>query len=118
MIYFWESDSEFARGVRFLEPGLTGNDHCLVFGHDEATDRVFRHLESKGFDTACLLRNRRITLLRRQTSASITLSDIEDIFKAEVRAGAPAIRHLGNLGFGTAPLPGSGVDDVLELKLV
>ena len=40
LIYFWESDSEFARGVRFLEPGLTGNDHCLVFGHDEATDRV------------------------------------------------------------------------------
>ena len=76
----------------------------------------FRHLESKGFDTAGLLRNRRITLLRRQTSASITLSEIEDIFKAAVRAGAPAIRYLGNLGVGTAALPGSGIDDVLELE--
>jgi hypothetical protein len=116
LIYFWESDSEFARGVRFLEPGLAGNDHCLVFGHDEATDKVFRQLESKGFDTAALLRDRRITLLRRETSASTTLSDIEDIFKAAVRAGAPAIRYLGNLGFGKAPLPGSGIGDVLELE--
>lgn len=116
LIYFWESDSEFARGVRFLEPGLAGDDHCVVFGHDEATDRVFRHLEANGFDTASLLRGRRITLLRREASAATTLSDIEDVFKAAVRAGAPAIRYLGNLGFGKRPLPGSGIDDVLELE--
>jgi hypothetical protein len=116
LIYFWESDLEFARGVRFLEPGLAGYDHCLVFGHDEANDKVLRQLESKGLDIAALLRDRRITLLRRETSASTTLSDIEDIFKAAVRAGAPAIRYLGNLGFGEAALPGSGIDDVLELE--
>ena len=116
LIHFWESDKDFARGVRFLEPGLAGEDHCVVFGHEEATGRVFHHLEASGFDTASLLRDRRITLLRREASASTTLSDIEDVFNAAVRAGAGAIRYLGNLGFGKAPLPGSGIDDVLELE--
>jgi len=116
LIYFWQSDEEFAQGVRFLEPGLMGEDHCVVFGHDEATERVFRLLQAKGFDTESLTKQRRITLLRREAPAGTTLSDIEDVFKAAVRAGAPAIRYLGNLGFGQAPLPGTGIDDVLELE--
>ena len=51
LIHFWENDEEFARGVRFLEPGLSGNDHCVVFGNDEVTARVFRQLDARGFDT-------------------------------------------------------------------
>jgi len=116
LIYFWQSDEEFARGVRFLEPGLLGADHCIVFGHDEATERVYRLLQAKGFDTESLTKQRRITLLRRESPAGTTLSDIEDVFKAAARAGAPAIRYLGNLGFGEAPLPGKGIEDVLELE--
>ena len=116
LIYFWQSDEEFAQGVRFLEPGLLGEDHCIIFGHDEATERVFRLLQAKGFDTESLTQQRRITLLRREAPAGTTLSDIEDVFKAAIRAGAPAIRYLGNLGFGQAPLPGRGIEDVLELE--
>jgi MEDS: MEthanogen/methylotroph, DcmR Sensory domain/Putative zinc-finger len=116
LIYFWQNDEEFAQGVRFLEPGLLGEDHCVVFGHDEATERVFRLLQAKGFDTESLTKQRRITLLRRESPAGTTLSDIEDVFKAAIRAGAPAIRYLGNLGFGEAPLPGKGIEDVLELE--
>ncbi len=116
LIHFWESDEEFERGVRFLEPGLASNDHCVVFGHDEVTSRVFCQLDAGGFDSASLLRDRRITLLRRESAAANTLSDIEDIFAAAVRAGAPAIRYLGNLDYGKVPLPGSGIDDVLELE--
>jgi MEDS: MEthanogen/methylotroph, DcmR Sensory domain/Putative zinc-finger len=116
LIHFWESDEEFERGVRFLEPGLAGRDHCVVFGHDEVTSKVFRQLDARGFDSGSLLRDRRITLLRRENAAANTLSDIEDIFAAAVRAGAPAIRYLGNLDYGKVPLPGSGIDDVLELE--
>jgi hypothetical protein len=116
LIHFWENEEEFARGVRFLEPGLRGDDHCVVFGNDEVTARVLRQLDARGFDTASLLNQRRITLLRRESSASNTLSDIEDIFAAAVRAGTPAIRYLGNLDYGKVPLPGSGIDDVLELE--
>src|SRR5271165_2297098 len=116
LVYFWQSDEEFAQGVRFLEPGLLGEDHCVVFGHDEATERAFRLLQAKGFDTESLTKQRRITLLRRESPAGTTLSDIEDVFNAAARAGAPAIRYLGNLGFGEAPLPGKGIADVLELE--
>jgi hypothetical protein len=116
LIYFWQNDQEFARGVTFLEPGLVGDDHCVVFGHDEATARVFQQLADKGFDIPLLRESRRITLLRREAPAGTTLSDIEDVFKAAVRSGAHAIRYLGNLGLGTAALPGAGIDDVLELE--
>jgi len=116
LIYFWQNDEEFERGVRFLGPGLCGRDHCVVFGHQEATDKVFRILAVQGFDVPALIEKRRITLLRREAPAPTTLSDIADIFQAAVRAGAPAIRYLGNLGLGEEPLPGSGIDDVLELE--
>jgi MEDS: MEthanogen/methylotroph, DcmR Sensory domain/Putative zinc-finger len=116
LIYFWHNDEDFAQGVRFLEPGLLGEDHCVVFGHDEATERVFRLLQARGFDTDLFMKQRRITLLRRESPAGTTLSDIEDVFKAAVRAGAPAIRYLGNLGIGETPLPGKGIDDVLQLE--
>jgi hypothetical protein len=116
LIYFWQTDKEFERGVSFLEPGLRRQDYCVVFGHQEATDKVFRTLAAQGFDVPALIEGRRITLLRREAPASTTLSDISDIFQAAVRAGAPAIRYLGNLGFGQSPLPGRGIDDVLELE--
>src|SRR3974377_633205 len=48
LIYFWQSDDEFAQGVRFLASGLMGEDHCVVFGHDEATQRVFRLVQARG----------------------------------------------------------------------
>ena len=68
LIYFWQSEEEFAHGVRFLEPGLMGEDHCVVFGHDEATERVFQLLQAKGFDAESLTKQRRITLLRQGIS--------------------------------------------------
>jgi DcmR-like sensory protein/putative zinc finger protein len=116
LIHFWESCEEFARGVRFLQPGLAGDDHCVIFGHDEVIARVCQCLEGMGLDTTSLFARRRITILRREDPAPTTLSDIEDVFRAAVRAGAPAIRYLGNLDFGEVPLPGSGIDDVLELE--
>jgi hypothetical protein len=33
-----------------------------------------------------------------------------------VSKGATAIRYLGNLGMGQAPLPGKGADEVVELE--
>jgi hypothetical protein len=115
LIYFWQTTDEFERGVQFLYPGLEGGDHCVVFGHDEATQRVFHLLDSKGFDVRSLLETRRLILLPRHVNADATLSEIRGVFEAAVNAGAPAIRYLGNLGLGRDPLPG-GIDDVLELE--
>jgi len=115
LIYFWENDNDFERGVRFLYPGLGAGDHCIVFGHDEAIDRVMDILRAKGYDPDELIRNLDLTVLRRQHSAAATLSDIQDVAQACLNAGASAVRFLGNLGMGRDPLP-AGEDDVLELE--
>jgi hypothetical protein len=49
--HFWESDEDFRAGVGLLETGLKSGDFCLVFGHDEANEKVLDVLGKKGFDT-------------------------------------------------------------------
>ena len=115
MLYFWETDEDFVRGVRFLEPGFTAGEHGILFGHDEAIERALRALTASGHDVERLRRNRQLTVLRRHKDANATLSDIAATVQAARRAGASAIRFLGNLGMGRDPLP-AGEDDVLKLE--
>jgi hypothetical protein len=115
LIYFWEGDEDFERGVRFLYPGLGHGEHCIVFGHDEALEKVLGVLRSKGFSPDELIRNRELTVLRRQASAQATVANIATTVEEALRTGASAIRFLGNLGMGRAPLP-AGEDDVVELE--
>ncbi len=115
LIYFWESDQDFERGVRFLYPGLGTGEHCIIFGHDEALQKIHATLRSKGYDPDELIRNLKLTVLRRHASAAATLSDIKDVAQACLNSGATAVRFLGNLGMGRDPLP-AGEDDVLELE--
>ena len=115
LIYFWESDEDFKRGVRFLYPGLGQGEHCILFGHDEAIEKALEAIRSSGHDAQQLIRDLRLTVIRRQSSAQATLSDIGDVVQAAQRAGATAVRFLGNLGMGRDPLP-AGEDDVLELE--
>lgn len=115
LIYFWDSDQDFRRGVKFLNAGLGNGDHCIVFGHDEAIERVLTCLAGDEFDTASLIRNLQLTVLPRRKSAQETLDDIGDVVHAALRAGSKAVRFLGNLGMGRDPLP-AGEDDVLDLE--
>ncbi|MGH9557326.1 MAG: MEDS domain-containing protein [Terriglobales bacterium] len=115
LLYFFESDQDFERGVRFFYPGLGKGEHCIAFGHQEALERVQQVLRSNGFDPDRLIQKRQLTLLRRQAAAPVTLSDIEDLLEAAVRAGASPVRFLGNLGVERDPLP-AGEDDVTNLE--
>jgi len=115
LIYFWESDDDFARGVRFLYPGLGKNEHCIIFGHDEALDKVQATLRADGYDPQELISKLKLTVIPRRSDAQGTISDITDVVQAALRAGASCVRFLGNLGMGTDPLP-AGEDDVLELE--
>ena len=115
LIYFWESDQDFDRGVRFFQPGLGRGEHCIAFGHDEALEKVQQALRSQGYDPERLIERRELTVLRRQAAAEVTLSDISDVLHAALRAGSTAVRFLGNLGMGRDPLP-AGENDVLELE--
>jgi hypothetical protein len=115
LIYFCESDDDFARGVRFLYPGLGKKEHCIIFGHDEALDKVQATLRADGYDPQELVSKRKLTILPRRSDAKGTIADITDIVQAALRAGASCVRFLGNLGMGNDPLP-AGEDDVLELE--
>jgi hypothetical protein len=115
LIYFWESDDDFARGVRFLYPGLGKKEHCIIFGHDEALEKVQATLRADGYDPQELVSKRKLTILPRRSDAKGTIADITDIVQAALRAGASCVRFLGNLGMGNDPLP-AGEDDVLELE--
>ena len=58
--YFWESDAEFRDGVSFLTEGLAAGDFCVVFGHEDANERVCAVLGEQGLDCAQLSRDNRI----------------------------------------------------------
>lgn len=115
LIYFWETHDDFARGVRFLYPGLGRNEHCIIFGHDEALEKVQATLCADGYDPQELISKLKLTVIPRRSDARETISDITDVVRAALRAGASCVRFLGNLGMGTDPLP-AGEDDVLELE--
>jgi hypothetical protein len=117
LIHFWQNDEEFEQGVRFLELGIDDkSQYCVLFGHDEANQRVLEVLRKKYPDLDCVIQEGRLVILRREVSASETLANIEAAFAAAVSKGAKAIRYLGNLGMGQAPLPGKGADEVVELE--
>jgi hypothetical protein len=117
LIHFWHADDEFERGVRFLELGIADeSQYCVLFGHDEANQRVLEILRARGYDLARILPDDRLIVLRREASAAETLAKIDAAFSDAVAKGATAIRYLGNLGMGQAPLPGRGVDEVVELE--
>ncbi len=115
LIYFWENDNDFERGVSFLYPGLGKGDHCILFGHDEALAKALDVLRAKGYDPDDLRKNLQLTVLRRHASADQTLAEIGAVVEAALQSGANAIRYLGNLGVGREPLP-AGENDVVDLE--
>lgn len=116
LVYFWQDESQFERGVRFVELGLRADDQCVLFGHIEATERALAILRRNGLEPERLIAEHRLTVLRRDASTLVTLSRVSSIFENSLRLGAPAIRFLGNLGMGRDPLPGRGQDEILELE--
>ena len=115
LIHFWQTQSEFERGVRFLYPGLGKDEHCIIFGHVEALDNVKNVLRENGYDPEKLIRDRKLTVLTRHACAKTTLAEIGAAVEAALASGARLVRFLGNLGLGAAPLP-AGEDDVLQLE--
>src|SRR6266478_5318828 len=117
LIHFWQTDEEFERGVRFLELGIADEfQHCVLFGHDEANHRVLAILRKTNRDLDSALGEGRLVILRRESSASVTLANIDAAFSNAVSKGATAIRYLGSLGMGQAPLPGRGAHDAVDLE--
>ena len=105
LAYFWENDREFADAVAFLAAGLRGNDHCVIFGHEEANETVCKILSTGGFDVDALLTSGRLTVLSGQPAADQILQLIAADFERAIACGAPLVRLLGNIGWGKANWP-------------
>jgi hypothetical protein len=117
LIHFWKTDEEFESGVRFLRFGIDNESECCVlFGHDEANKRVLESLRKSTRDLDSVLGDRRLVVLRRESSAAATVANIEALFENAIRGGATVIRYLGILGMGSDPLPGRGASEVIELE--
>jgi len=117
LIHFWKTEEEFESGVRFLQLGIENeSEYCFLFGHDEANQRVLEALRKTTHNLDSVLGEGRLVVLRRDSSVSATLANIETLFGTVVRSGATAIRYLGILGMGVDPLPGRGASEVIELE--
>lgn len=117
LAYFWESDKEFANAVAFLAAGLRGEDHCVIFGHQEANETVCKILSAGGFDVDALLTSGRLTVLSGQSTADRILHLIAADFERAITGGAPLVRLLGNIGWGKANWPDDEDLLVFESKI-
>lgn len=115
LLYFWQNEEEFERGVRFLETGLLRREYCVLQGHDEVNARTLEVLHAHGFEPEQAISEGRLTVLGRRSAAEM-MTDIAAVFDAARRMGASAIRYLGNLGIGRNPLPGGGEQEICDLE--
>lgn len=117
LIHFWKTPEEFECGVRFLQLGIADeSQYCVLFGHNEANQRVLEILRRTSPDLDRVLAGGRLVIFRRDSSAPTTLETFESAFSAAIQKGASAIRLLGNVGMGQDPLPGRGADEIIELE--
>lgn len=112
--YFWENDEEFRSGVGLLETGLKAADFCVVFGHDEANERVLDTLGKKGFDTRQLTESGQLCTLGGKASGGEMLASIGGRFQQAQEGGSTCIRLLGNIGWGRPGWPGE--ENILEFE--
>jgi hypothetical protein len=98
--YFYDSDAEFKKAFGFLELGLRGRDHCIVFGIPEDTDRSLGVLRSLGFAPDLLIEQGRLSVLRPAPTCDETVAAVSAHFAKVLATGAPFIRFLGNAAVG------------------
>lgn len=103
--YLWETEEQFAEAVRFLSVGLERGDRCVVFGHDEANEKVLGILGSEGRDLEGLKRAGRLSVIGGDPDPERILHRIARDFDEAADRGAPLIRLLGNIGWGREGWP-------------
>lgn len=103
--YFWETDQEFGRGVNFLTVAARTGDHCVIFGPDDANQRVCDILHAHGVPVAEWQRDGRLTIVGAEPTGEETLAKLGTIFQHAVENGARLIRLLGNIGWGKPQWP-------------
>lgn len=112
--YFWQNEAEFEAAVGFLEAGLQANDHCVVFGYEQANMKVLDILARRAFNVEKLISTGRISVLEGSSTGEAMLARIGADFRRALDGGASTIRLLGNIGWGRAGWPAD--NSILEFE--
>ena len=112
--YLWESDQEFEATADFLAAGLARDEIAVLVGHEVANNRVLASLERRGLDPEGLGREDRLHVAPGALSGNAILRHLDDRIKAAVDRGVPAIRILGNVGWGQPGWPSDS--DLLAME--
>jgi DcmR-like sensory protein len=100
LAYFYESDEEFDQAFGFVETGLRGTDHCIIFGIADDTDRMLGVLGRRGWDTADLIARGQLSILRPLPTCDATVAAVARHFERVLGAGAHFVRFIGNAAVG------------------
>jgi hypothetical protein len=103
--YFYESDQEFERAFGFLDAGLRGDDHCIIFGIPEDVDRALKALQKHGWNAKTLMDSGRLSALAPAATCDETLERVSQHFEKVLASGARFIRFIGNAAVGRAGWP-------------
>ncbi len=103
--YFYETDSEFERAFGFLDVGLQGKDHCVVFGIAEDTERSLKVLKDHGWEPDALIAEGRLSVLVPCPTCEETFKVVSEHFDRIYSGGAQFIRFLGNAAVGREGWP-------------
>jgi hypothetical protein len=103
--YFWEKEHEFEEAVKFLTLGIRQGEHAVVFGHDDANDKVLGVLRRNGLDTDHLQSVNRLSVIGGGPSGEQMLGSIGEKFQKAVESGSGCIRLLGNIGWSRPGWP-------------
>lgn len=103
--YFYETEPEFERAFGFLDLGLRGNDHCVIFGISEDIDRALAAMRTRGWNPDALMSSGRLSLLHPASTCEETVEGVSRHFEKVFATGAPFIRFIGNAAVGREGWP-------------
>lgn len=103
--YFWQSEEDFAAGVDLLTVGLREGDHCVVFGHHDANQKVLAVLNANDITVDDLVAGGRLAVLGGHETGDAMLAEIGATFTRMLDAGAFGLRLLGNIGWSRTGWP-------------
>ncbi len=115
--YFWEKASEFEEAVQFLTLGLEQGEHVVVFGHEDANEKVLEIMRRRGLDTDDLLASNRLSVVSGGPTGEQLLGNIGETFQRAVDSGCGCIRLLGNIGWSKPGWPADGEIFAFEAKV-
>lgn len=103
--YFYESDEEFDRAFGFVEMGLRGQEHCVIFGIDEDIERSLAAMERRGWRTDELIAAGRMSTLNPAETCDETVESVSAHFQRIFDSGTRFIRFIGNAAVGREGWP-------------